>query len=214
LHYEFVNEFINEIAGKKVYIAINYHSLSKIYQNRLVNDPNWRADTFRSMNEYKLINEKYPEIGGEDYEHTFFDIKKIPRLFRNLYFPKELNLPNISIANDTLSIENTIQRHWRNSDHVLSDSIQRNYIEKLILLLKENNCEVVLLKMPVTNFYFNNVPFDIKNELSQIAENNEVKFLNLNSALNISKDYTYFTDYGHLNSKGGKLVRDYLESLN
>ena len=76
LHYESVNEFINEIAGKKVYIAINYHSLSKIYQNRLVNDPNWRADTFRSMNEYKLINEKYPEIGGEEYEHNFLDIKK------------------------------------------------------------------------------------------------------------------------------------------
>lgn len=213
VHYEFAKEFLNEIKGKKVYIACNYHNLSKLYQNRLANDtllPNWKANTFRIIDEHNLFNYKHPEISPIDLGYSFFDIKKIPRLFEKLYFPKEVKNTQISII-DTLSINNAIQRHWKHPKYILNDSIQRTYLKKLILLLRENNCDVILIKMPLTNFYINNVPPEIKSELAQLSNSYKIRLLDLNSSLKISKDYIYFKDYGHLNTKGDALVKDYFE---
>ena len=216
VHYEFVKEYIEQVKGKKVYIAYNYHNLSKLYQNRLANDnlmPGWRANTFQTLNEYHLFNHKYLTIRPENSEYSFFDIKRIPRLFKDFYQSKSRKNSLNSTIDDTLSIGVTIQRHWNNSDYILSDSIQRTYLNKLMLLLKQNNCDVILLKMPLTNFYINNVPNKIKKEYDQLANNYKVKLLNLNDTFKISKDYIYFKDYGHLNLKGDSLVNKYFEKL-
>lgn len=214
VHYEFVKEFIEQVKGKKVYIACNYHNLSKLYQNRLANDnlmPGWRANTFQTLDEYHLFNHKYSTIRPKDLGYSFFDIKKIPRLFRDLYQSKSSDNSLYSTINDTLSIRGAIQRHWNHPEYILSDSIQRTYLKKLILLLKENNCDVVLIKMPLTNFYINNVPHKIKKEYAQLPNNYKITLLNLNDTLKISKDYIYFKDYGHLNLKGDSLVTEYFE---
>jgi hypothetical protein len=189
VHYEFAKEFIEEIKGKRVYIACNYHNLSKLYQNRLANDTlliGWRANTFKTLDEYNILNYKYSDIRPKDLKYSFFEIKKIPRLFKSLYFSSEnINSLN-SVINDTLSINNSIQRHWRHPGYVLDDSIQETYLEKLILLLKENNCQVILLKMPLTNYYMNNVPPEIKMKLIQLPNDYKIRLLDLNNYLEVS----------------------------
>jgi len=215
VQYEFAKEFISALQGKKVYISCNYHNLSNLYQNRLANDalaPGWRASTFKDLDEYNLINYVYPDIRPADLEYSFFDIKKMPRLLGKLYMPEEHKNIEASVVNDTLSIKGTIERHWKHPEYTLKDAIQKKYLDKLIQLLADNNCEIVLLKMPLTNFYVDHVPSKIKKELTQLPNTYNIRLLDLNTALNISKDYTYFKDYGHLNSKGDALVTEYFKN--
>jgi hypothetical protein len=215
VHYEFAKEFISSLKGKKIYIACNYHNLSNLYQNRLSNDslmPGWRANTFQTLDEYNLINHKYSDIRPIDLEYSFLDIKKFSRLIKKLYFSKENKNIQSSVINDTLSINNAIFNHWKNPKYILKDSIQKTYLDKLIRLLAVNNCEIILLKMPLTNFYIDNVPFGIKRQLAQLPYAYKIRLLDLNNALKISKDYNLFKDYGHLNSKGDLLITEYFRN--
>jgi hypothetical protein len=209
VHYGFAKEFIDQFKGKRVYIACNYHNLSKLYQNRLANDnlwPGWRASTFRKLDKYSLLNSKSPQIRPKNSEYSLFDIKKIPRLFKEIYFSKVNENNRTTVINDTLSIQSAIERHWQNPKYILDDSIQITYLEKLIRLLNNNECEVILLKMPLTNYYSANVPYVIKRKLSELESDYKVHLLDLNLELNISNCYDNFKDYGHLNKTGDSLV--------
>jgi len=212
VHFEFAKEFINEIKNKEVYIALNYQNLSKLYQNRLANDSlysGWRSSTFKTMDEYNFLNYKHPEIRPTEMDYTVFDIKKLPTLIYKLYFLKADNNSSENILKDTLSINNAIERHWLNPKYKLDDLIQKQYINKLIILLKEHGCDVILLKMPLTNYYKKNVPNEVKMELFALANKHKIHLLDLDSLLSISNDYKYFKDYGHLNKKGDSLVTDF-----
>lgn len=214
VHYEFAKEFIDQIKGKKIYIACNYHNLSKLYQNRLVNDslmPGWRNNTFQTLNSYNLFNKKYNNILPKDLSYNFFDIKVKLRLLKDSYLSKTSKNSMNSVVNDTLSIKEDIKRHWNEPKYVLNDFIQRKYLKKLILLLKENNCDIVLLKMPLTSYYTSKVPLKIKKEFKQISYNYKIQLLDLNEDFKISSDYNYFKDYGHLNLKGDSLVTEYFK---
>ncbi len=206
VHYGFTKEFIGQIKGKRVYVACNYHNLSKLYQNRLANDsllPGWRAKTFQDLNKYSLINsERIPN----NSEYSLFDIKKIPRLFKEIYFSKPNENNQKTVINDTLSIQSAIERHWKYSKYILDDSIQITYLNKLISLLKNNDCEVILLKMPLTNYYRANVAHEIKRKLSELESDYKVRLLDLDKELDMSNNYRYFKDYGHLNKSGDSLV--------
>ena len=214
VHYEFAKKFIDQIKNKTVYIACNYHNLSKLYQNRLANEkllPGWRANTFKIINEYNIYNDKYSDIRPKDLNYSFFSIKKAPRLFKKLFITKANKNSITSTINDTLKIDSAIKNHWTDPKYILEDSIQREYLNKLIVLLEENNCDVVLLKMPLTNYYTNNVPIEIKKELTFFPKKHKIRMLDLNNSLKISKDYLYFKDYGHLNLKGDSLVTKYFK---
>jgi len=65
---------------------------------------------------------------------------------------------------------------------------------------------VILLKMPLTNYYRANVPHEIKQKLSELESDYKVRLLDLNKELDISNSYRYFKDYGHLNKSGDSLV--------
>jgi hypothetical protein len=215
VHFEFVKEFAKQLKGKRIYIACNYHNFSKLYQNRLENDslyPGWRAIMFKHLDQYRIFNQKYSEIRPKDLNYTFFDIKKLPDLFRKIYIDDEKDNSTNSIENDTLSIKNTIQRHWHEPAYILPDSIQRDYLKKLIILLKNMHCDVVLLKMPLTNYYLNNIPLEIKLEFAELPNKFNIRLLDLNAALPISNEYKYFKDYGHLNKIGDSLVFNYIEN--
>ena len=209
VHYGFAKEFIKQIKGKRVYIACNYHNLSKLYQNRLANDsllPGWRTNTFQNLDKYSLLNSRHPEIIPKTSEYSLFNIKKIPRFFREIYFSKTNENNQSTVINDTLSIQNAIERHWQHPKYILNDSIQITYLDKLIRLLNNNDCEVILLKMPLTNYYTANVPYEIKRKLLELESEYKVRLLDLNQELNISHCYHYFKDYGHLNKTGDSLV--------
>ena len=64
--------------------------------------------------------------------------------------------------------------------------------------------------MPVTNFYFKNVPNDIKIDIDSVAHYTGLDLLNLKDSLSIFNRYELFKDYGHLNKIGDSIVIDYL----
>lgn len=212
VQYEFAKQFIEEIEGKQVYIAYNYHNLSNLYQNRLANDsltPGWRAKTFRMLDAYNIFNYRYSTIRPDGLKYVFFDIKKAPRLFLSLYYPETKENTLNTVSNDTLSIKEAVQKHWKHPEYVLKDTIQRVYLDKLIVLLKKHNCNITLLKMPLTNYYLEHIPDTIKEEFALLPNTYKVQLLDLNRDLSISKNYTYFKDYGHLNRYGDSLVANY-----
>jgi hypothetical protein len=212
VQFKFAEEFIENLKDKKIYIAFNYYDFSKLYQNRLLNDTllkGWTASMFKTIDENHLFNQKNLEIRPDYLSYTFFDIKKVPNLFKKVYFNTERENSSNNILNDTLSVTNAIKRHWYNKDYIVEDSIQLIYFNKLITLLKNNNCEIVLLKMPLTNYYIENVPDKVKDQLPQLSARHHIRILDLNKELAISRDYKYFKDYGHLTKSGDSLVTDY-----
>jgi len=214
IHYEFAKKHINSLKNKKIYIAYNYHNLSKLYQNRLANDsllPGWRENVFKTFNENRFFNHNDSDVKPVDIEYDFINLNKISELFKKVYSSKDEINTMESVINDTLSIASAINRHWNHSDYILNDTIQRKYLDKLTTLLKEANCEVILLKMPLTNYYINNVPESIKNELLLLPKKLNVDLLDLLSKLKISKQYKYFKDYGHLNKNGDVLITNFFK---
>ena len=214
VQYEFVKKYINQIKGKKVYISCNYHNLSTLYQNRLANEsllPGWRAKIFEELDKYDLINYKNAEVRPNDLNYNFFDIKKPLKNFKLLFVSKPQKNQKTTVINDTLNIINkSIYAHWKDKNYILEDSIQRKFLDRTISFLKENKCEVILLKMPLTNYYLDNVPKNIKDELNNFPDQYNIRLLNLNDTLLISKNYHLFKDYGHLNVKGDSMIANYL----
>lgn len=212
VHYKFCKQFIEQIKNKKVYISCNYHNFSKRYQNRLVNDSlykGWRSNMFNHLDDYHIFNYKYGEIRPKDLEYTFISINKYQKLFTQVFLNNETENSMLNISNDTMSIAYSIQNHYNDPAYVLDDSVQQTYLNKLIELLTSNNCEVILLQMPLARYYINNVPIDIKNQLLEIASNHKIRILDLNKELLISGKYEYFKDYGHLNKVGDTIVNEY-----
>ncbi len=213
VHYEFVKEYINQIKGKKVYISCNYNNFSRLYQNRLLNGdlmPGWRESTFLSLDEFNLFNHIYTDIRPKDLEYSVFDIRKVARFLNNAIHPNKIENTLNSVINDTLSIGSTIHRHWLNSSYIHNDSIQEVYLKKIITKLKVNNCDIILLKMPLTNYYIDNVPSEIKSKIAQISKSYNVRLLDLNKLLMLSDKYEYFKDYGHMNTIGDSIVNEFL----
>jgi lysophospholipase L1-like esterase len=64
--------------------------------------------------------------------------------------------------------------------------------------------------MPLTSYYYNNVPYTIQGDLIEVSIENNVRILDLNDSLKISKNYNYFKDYGHLNKSGDEIIKQYL----
>lgn len=216
IHYEFAKEFSNELKGKRVYISLNYIHLSKLFQNRLENDslyPGWRSLVLNQIDEFELFNYPHLEIRPNDMDYAFFDREKLPNLLETLNSKKEDENTSYNLKDDTLAISEAIERHWNHPGYVLEDVIQREYLRKLIALLKLNNCEIVLLKMPLMRGYIEKTPSNIKNELKQLPKDYNIRLLDLNEILSISKSNHFFKDYGHLNKFGDSLVLDYF-SLN
>lgn len=212
IHYEFAKEFADQLAGKTIYIACNYQNFSKLYQNRLENEnlfPGWRSSMVKELDRYHILNYPHKDILPPNTNYPAFDIKKIPKLIREIYFKKDPVNVTKNIR-DTLTIGKTIKRHWKHNGYISDDQIQRYYLMELVNLLKKNNCEVVLLKMPLTRYYSRNVPLEIHQELIQFSNDNHIRLLDLDNHLFPSSEYNYFKDYGHLNTKGDSVVMKYL----
>jgi hypothetical protein len=212
VHYEFVKEFANELKGKLVYISCNYLNFSKLYQNRLANDSimiNYAASMFQRMDDFYLINHLHSDIRPHFFKYSPVDFKPVTRLqnFDIFTYATEDNITDIA---DSAKIKEDIVRHWHDSRFILPDTIQRVYLNKMIKLLQKAGATVILLKMPTTNYYLENVPEFAKDELQQFATMQDVRLLDLNDSLKISHDYKYFYDYGHLNVVGIALVKDFL----
>ena len=215
VHYKFAEEFIEFLNGKKIYISYNYHNFSNQYQNRLANDslyPGWRKKMFGHLDDYHIFNYKYKELRPDDLDFSFFRIRRLNELFQKTILDIKTSNSSMTTESDTLSIMDIVNLHFHNKDYILEDSIQSVYLNKLIDLLKEHNCEVILLKMPVTNYYFDNVPVEIKNEMTTFAKSKNLRILDLNNELLISHQYKYFKDYGHLNIYGDTIVRNYFKT--
>ncbi len=214
LHSEFAKAYSDEITGKKVYLAVNFHNFSSLYQNRLLNDsllPGWRTSIFKQMDEYYMFNQFYSTLVQKDMHYNPIDLKKIPKLLKGIFWTKNERNSSLSVEMDTLAIQKAIRRHWKNEDYILKDSIQESHLYKLITRLKSYRCEVILLKMPVTNYYYDNVPYKIRNKLNQVSDSLSVRMLDLHKELSLSKNYSYFKDYGHLNSSGDAIISGYLK---
>lgn len=211
-YFSFFKEFKNSLKNKKILLAFNYHNLSNLYQNRLSNDdlwPGWKEYNTKKINKFNLynkyiyddINKNYSLLKSFDFEEYFEDLKRY-------YSTEEEN--SAEIITDTTIIFKSVYNHWLNPKNSESDIIQRKYLEKIILFLKENENEIILLKMPVTKDYYNQVPLEIKNELESYSKKYDLKILDMHEELKIGDNYNLFKDYAHLNINGDSIVNKFL----
>lgn len=215
VHYEFAQKFADQLKGKKVFISCNYHNLSKLYQNRLINNsllPNWQQFVFERMNDFNILDIGYEHLTEDGLIYNKKSLKKLKRLFQTVYFNNDLNESN-SVVNDTISIGKAIYNHYYHEDYLIEDSVQDHYLTKIVSYLDSINCEVALIKMPLTRFYKENVPKKIKRKFTKISHDMKVHTIDFDSLLDISKEYKYFKDYGHLNAYGDTLIMDMFNKL-
>jgi hypothetical protein len=216
VHYFFCLDFIEQLKGKKIYIAYSFHNLSKLYQNRLANDslfPNYKNNTLTMIDEFNLFNLPHNEIATNS-NYTLFNIKKIKTLY-NVTFSNNRKMQSSKSICDKhkFTIPTVTTRHYTNQNYILKDKIQHQYLHSMIELLNRNNCEVILLLTPLTTDYKKRIPTDIKKEYREFAHKNGVKVLDLDSILSISDKCEYFKNYDHLNEYGNGLIEKYILTL-
>jgi hypothetical protein len=213
VHYEFANEFIEEIKGKPVYIGYNYHNLTNNYQQRLYCDSiqsEWMTTNFRHLDEYSLLNHIHTEIRPTILDYYFFDIKKMPVLFKRIYFPIAPFVSDKVISTDSIFIQQKIDRFWIKATQLPNDKIQNKNLIDLILLLKKHNCKITLLKMPNVEYYERTVPENLKKDYLDIPAHYNVRLLDVNKQLQISSSNSNFANFTHLNKTGIKLSNNFL----
>lgn len=211
VHYYFCQDFSEELKGKKVYIAYSFHNLSKLYENRLKNEqllPNYKDNMLNHTNDFNLINIPHNNIAVAN-DFTWITLNKVPKLW-DYDKERKKNLTK-SACGDTASYS-LAKKHYLDSRYVLEDKVQREYLQKIIKLLRNNNCEVILLKMPLTDKYKEIVPSKIKADFNAFAMKNNTEILDLDSILSISDQCNYFKDFDHLNRKGDQLVSTYFSN--
>lgn len=213
VHYYFVKEFSKEFKNKKILIAFNYHNFSKLYENRLRNEnlyPGWAEPNIIRVNKFNLFyvekiidQDKRDNLGLSEYR------KKMTLIIRdNLLLFDKINSKKVIKNSD--KVNEVINRHWQNDNYIYNDIIQHYYFNEIIEELLRNNNEVILLKMPVTSYYFDGVPERIKNEIGEIAKSTDLQLIDLQFQLREDINDIYFKDFVHLNDKGDSLINMYL----
>ena len=113
-------------------------------------------------------------------------------------------------------VNNKLSKEDELSDEVLEEEIEKMpdetkaKIEKMIEFCKENNAELIFLKMPEPKVRSNK-----RHEIIEgLAKDNEVKFIDLNYEDSVKIDWQEDTQDGgdHLNIYGAKKVADFLSN--
>ncbi len=107
----------------------------------------------------------------------------------------------------TNQFKNLDGRDWEIND------TQVKYLEKIVSLCKDNNIDVIFVTAPIANVsldYIKNYD-DIHNEIQKIADGNNVRYLDFNTANRNEKLFTHdnFRDDAHLNHSGVEIADRY-----
>lgn len=212
LHFNFVNEFKDIIKNKQVFVVFSHNNISNQFQNRFDNDklrPSWLAMVNQNLNNFSLFpNKDYKKYEWYDSYKGMYNKSKFDILISH----NNNNNNTSKVSTDTISFSKKITEHYKDPKYINEDSIQIQYLYKIINILKKNNCEIILLNTSKTKYYTNHIPFEIIKKHQKVLKDLKLKYLDLNAVLSATLDPTCFMDADHTNIKGDLIVNDYLKN--
>lgn len=214
VHLSFAERFEKELENKRVMISFNYPNLSAMYDNRLYNDnliAGYNQKVYNELNTFRIFQGSYWDL---PFERSFSAKQKVDKLFRLHYivFGEDYyrNLPDRS--GDRAFMKSIADVQYRNEKHKRSNALQVYYLEELVKKLKSLNCEVSVIKMPVTDYYRSLVPERITASYDSLIDSMDVTLIDLQSELGIGSDESLFKDWVHLREAGVKKMMDHFGS--
>lgn len=212
LHFNFVNEFKDIIKNKRVYVVFSHNNISNEFQNRFDNNqlrPSWLVMVNQNLNNFSLFpNKNYNQYEWYDSYIGMCNKSKFDKLISH----NNNNNNNTSkVSTDTISFSKKITEHYKDPKYINEDSIQIEYLYKTIEILKNNNCQIILLNTSKTKYYTDNIPFKIIKKHKKLLKDFKLKYLDLNAVLREALDPSCFMDADHKNLKGDLIVNKYLK---
>ena len=212
IHYNFLQSIKDKIKGKMVLIAFGHHNISPLYENRFnqnVVRTSWIAMVNQHLNSVSFLPKFYNYSWQNNVEESIFSKSKLTSLYHLSYKKPTVNTNKVST--DTISFEHTLETHYNNPNYITADIIQEKYLSLIIELLREQDCQIILLNTPVTEYYFDNIPAYIKKKHSYLINSfKTAQYLDLNKLLEDNIDFTIFKDADHVNQKGDSLIIRYI----
>lgn len=158
---------------------------------------------------------------------SFFDFDKIDYHFRkqiytnNKTYYNNLNPRNVnnSFMDYTMDEKESIGSNRANQHNKLfkydnTKSEYANILKEFINFSKRENVELIVVILPTTKYYFNNIKIEYKNDLDNLIKHlkdeDGVKVVDLR---NLDYDDSDFADSDHLNQKGAIKSTKYLNQI-
>jgi len=213
-HYNFLKSVEDKLQGKTVLIAFGYHNISSLYENRFnknVTRTGWLTMVNLELNSTNFFTRSYNYNWQNNILDNIFSKNRIANLYHRSYGKPNIN--STKFSTDTILFKQIVRKHYTNPDYINADIIQDKYLSLIIELLTRQNCQIFLINTPITEYYFNKIPVDIKNKhLYLVNKYKKAQYLDLNKILETNINSTIFKDADHVNQKGDDLIVEYIKN--
>jgi len=191
---------------KKIILGFSYPSLSAYMDNLYKND-------FATGD---VFNRIYPIISIKDFGFIPVDKERYYTIiFRNMFVLPQKNhekfigrFTALPTGMKTANVNTTIQRHYfdAKSKNCGVSEINRDYLDSIIMLIKENKIQMYLVNLPFHQQYLKKIPknfIDFYNKTKEEVKSTDVHVLDYG---NEKLDDSNFKDHVHLSSIGASLL--------
>jgi len=219
LHYNFIKQFKKEIKGKKILFSVSSNNLANYKEYKFKNvDKNiaWINKTNKNLNLLSIFpTKKFNKFEWREKKIIDFDVLK------NLVEYYYLNHIKINKSNEKFAqpsnFAKTINRHFGDSISIINDRTEILYLEKSLLELESNKCNIFLYNSPKTDYYNINTPKIFKNRIDTFLNKKNEKYFVLNYHNFNSSNLLIFRDADHMNHMGeikiSKIILDEINQL-
>ena len=181
---EFISGHLSAVIPHKLFFCLEFSEKLRVL--------NWNRKKLILVLKkiFKSFYHQYYNITDEKGEYTFYDG------YNNSFEKEKVNLK---------SLQNRISLQFYNEDKVINFAdLNIIYLKKIIDICKEKNIELSFLLTPLHPVYISNVPSIYKYRLHDLAVQNKVNLINLES-LNLS-DSSYVPDGDHVTTQGAEIT--------
>ena len=209
-YFKLRNILQNNSAIKKVYLGFSYHNISS-YADEFVYGQ--YAYDVAARYFFILPTEQKAEIVKHNLDELpRFAGKLIVNGFNTVIQEKESYSFLGGYKNEYKNmVASKKSMDYRISQQYYDNGMQRNfsdisikYFNKIIVLCKEKNIELILLKTPLHNYYQSKIPIDFIKKYDSLITRDKLKLIDLGSL--VLNDRCYLPNGDHVSARGALLT--------
>ena len=214
LHYNFLEEFKHVLSNKLVIVSFSANNISnyKTYRfNNLDFRPDWIFMVNSRLNSFNMLpNPSYSRYKWYDNGINSLSVEK----FRSLLHNVTVNSQDIFIY-ETDRVDAVISKHFSSEIYNCEDTYEKEYLLKMLELLNQLDCKVILLNTLKSKHYNNAIPEDYSEQYRALRDDvlnqyPNVTYIDLNNHPLIHYKEEFLKDPDHTNITGDSVTIQFL----